>query len=107
MYGYAGQMMRINLKTGSVTKAPLPEEFTRKWIGARGMVAKILYDEVPRDADPLGPENLFIVATGLLTGIFMAAGSKCSERSLQRQTATPIPAWAVILVPSSSSPDTI
>lgn len=86
MYGYAGQMMRINLRTGSIKKSPLSDEFAKKWLGARGWVAKILYDEVPRDADPLGPENIFIVATGLLTGTFTAAGSKCGFGAISPAT---------------------
>ena len=42
MNGFAGQMMRIDLKTGTIKKMPLPEDFARQWLGARGMVAKIL-----------------------------------------------------------------
>ncbi|MBC8181560.1 aldehyde ferredoxin oxidoreductase family protein [candidate division KSB1 bacterium] len=86
MYGFAGQMVRINLKTKEITKSPLPEDLAKEWLGARGMVAKILYDEVPRDADPLGPENKLIVAPGVLTGTFTAAGSKCGFGAISPAT---------------------
>jgi len=86
MYGFAGQMIRINLKTGDIQKRLLPESFANEWLGARGMVAKILYDEVPRNADPLGRENKLIVAPGVLTGTFVAAGSKCGFGAISPAT---------------------
>jgi len=76
MYGYGGTIVRINLETGEIGRSPTPETFAREWLGARGFVAKTIYDEVPRDADPLGPENLFIIAPGVLTGSFAPCGSK-------------------------------
>ena len=45
-------------------------------MGARGFVAKTVYDEVPRDADPLGPENILVCAPGVLSGAFSPCGSK-------------------------------
>ncbi len=86
MYGFAGQMVRINLKTKKIEKKSLSEDFAREWLGARGMVAKILYDEVPRDADPLGPQNKLIVAPGVLTGTFTGAGSKCGFGAISPAT---------------------
>jgi aldehyde:ferredoxin oxidoreductase len=76
MNGFGGTTLRIDLATGEVRRSPTPESFARSWLGARGFVARTLYDEVPRDADPLGPENLLIVAPGVLTGSFAPCGSK-------------------------------
>ncbi len=86
MHGFAGQTIRINLKTKKINKSRLPEDLAREWLGARGMVAKILYDEVPRDADPLGPKNKLIIAPGVLTGTFVAAGSKCGFGAISPAT---------------------
>jgi aldehyde:ferredoxin oxidoreductase len=76
MYGFGGTTLRIDLATGEIKRTPTDPEFARNWLGARGFVSKILYDEVPRDADPLGPKNLFIIAAGVLTGSFCPVGSK-------------------------------
>lgn len=76
MNGLAGTTLRINLRTGQIHRQPTDESFARDWLGARGFVSKILYDEVPRDADPLGPLNKLIIAPGILTGTFVPAGSK-------------------------------
>jgi len=77
MSGLGGTTLWIDLDEGTVKREKTSVEFMKKWLGARGVVAKLLFDEVPRDADPLGPENILIVAPGIMTGSFVPAGSKC------------------------------
>ncbi len=74
--GLAGTTLRINLATGEIRRFPTDEDLYRDWHGGRGITAKILYDEVPRDADPLGPKNLFLLNAGIMSGCFVPAGSK-------------------------------
>ena len=76
LYGFAGTVLRIDLTTGMIRKESLDPMLAREWLGGRGFVARLLYDEVPRGADPLGPENLLVVATGAFTGHMVPAGSK-------------------------------
>lgn len=46
-----------------------PEEsFYRSLVGGRGFILHYLLSQTPKGTDPLGPENLLIFATGLLTG---------------------------------------
>ncbi|MCS7115756.1 MAG: aldehyde ferredoxin oxidoreductase family protein [Nitrososphaerota archaeon] len=66
--GYAGEILWIDLSTERVEKTPLKTELTRKFIGGRGLAAKILFDNLPPKINPLSPENLLIFATGVLTG---------------------------------------
>jgi aldehyde:ferredoxin oxidoreductase len=40
----------------------------RNFLGGRGFAAKILWDELKPNVDPLSPENRLIFAAGLLTG---------------------------------------
>ena len=42
---YNGKMARINLSTGEIRVEPLDMEQAVKFIGGRGLVTKILYDE--------------------------------------------------------------
>lgn len=84
--GLAGTTLRINLTTGEIKREPTDVELFRRWYGGRGVVAKILYDEVPRDADPLGPENVFIVTSGLMSGAFIPGGSKVEFGSVSPLT---------------------
>ncbi|MCR4426696.1 MAG: aldehyde ferredoxin oxidoreductase family protein [Firmicutes bacterium] len=75
-YGYMGKILRINLTTRCANTEPLDPKMAHDFIGGRGFVAKILYDEVPVGADPLGDENKVVIAPGPLSGIFMPASGK-------------------------------
>jgi aldehyde:ferredoxin oxidoreductase len=76
MDGYAGKVLRIDLGANEVVKAPLSKKMCDEFIGGRGFVAKTLYEELPPDTDPLGENNLFIIATGPLSGHFLPASGK-------------------------------
>jgi len=76
MDGYAGKILRIDLNTEKISKEVLPEEMCDEFIGGRGFVAKTLYEELPPDTDPFGEKNLFIIATGPLSGHFLPASGK-------------------------------
>ena len=75
-YGYQDKLLRINLSTGNVATEPLADEMVEKYIGGRGFVAKLLFDELPRGIDPYDEKNLFIAATGPLSGHFLPASGK-------------------------------
>ncbi|MGQ9631093.1 MAG: aldehyde ferredoxin oxidoreductase family protein [bacterium] len=74
MLGYSGRILRVNLSAGKVSVDELDEGKARKFLGGRGLGARILFDEVPAGADPLGPENRLIFAMGPLAGTY-APGS--------------------------------
>jgi len=44
-----------------------------KWLGGIGVAVQLYKEEVPRGANPLGPENAAIFAVGPLTGVFPMA----------------------------------
>lgn len=75
-YGYQDQQLRIDLTNQTIVKKPLPDDLVEYYIGGRGFVAKILFDEVAPGTDPLGPDNLLVIATGPLTGHFLPASGK-------------------------------
>jgi len=59
-------VLRINVREKTGRKEAVPE--TWKHLGGRGLLARILLDEVPATCDPLGPYNKLIFAPGLLVG---------------------------------------
>jgi len=65
---YFGKVKEVDLTTGKVESYELPEDMVKKFIGGKGIGAKILYDRLAPKVDPLSPENLLIFATGPLTG---------------------------------------
>jgi aldehyde:ferredoxin oxidoreductase len=76
MNGYAGNILRVNLTNRTHSIAPVPEDLARDYLGGRGFVAKLMWDEIPVGADPLGPENKIIAAPGPLTGVFLPGSGK-------------------------------
>ena len=76
MYGYAGVILRVDLSNNTVRKEPLSESLAETFIGGRGFVAKILFDEIPPNIEPFDPDNMLIAATGPLTGHFLPASGK-------------------------------
>jgi aldehyde:ferredoxin oxidoreductase len=44
-------------------------EDVQKYLGARGLANKLIWDAVPQDADPLGPNNILHIGLGPLTGL--------------------------------------
>ncbi len=65
--GYADRVARIDLTSGTVAYEGINEEDARKYIGARGLGVKYVYDAGPT-VDPLGPGNLLCFMNGPLTG---------------------------------------
>ncbi|MBS4053863.1 MAG: aldehyde ferredoxin oxidoreductase family protein [Thermaerobacter sp.] len=76
MNGYAGNILRVDLSARTHRIEPLPQELADNFIGGRGFVAKLMWDEIPPGADPLGPENKIIIAPGPLTGVFLPGAGK-------------------------------
>ena len=76
MKGYAGNILRVDLNTGSFRRDPLPEKLAEDYIGGRGFVARLLWEELPAQAEPLGPDNIFIIASGPLSGHLVPASGK-------------------------------
>jgi len=71
MYGWAGNILRVNLTEGTVDKQPLDPAFARKWYGCHGFLQKVIFDEYDfREKDPFSPKNIVAVAPGALTGTF-------------------------------------
>lgn len=60
------EVWRIDVRTQSLSREPVPESWER--LGGRGLIARILLDEVPAACDPLGRHNKLIFAPGLLVG---------------------------------------
>jgi aldehyde:ferredoxin oxidoreductase len=68
MGGWMGNLLDINLTTGEVTTKPLDMEMARLFLGGRGLGARLLWDEVGAQVDPLSSENVLIFTSGPLTG---------------------------------------
>ncbi len=68
MNPFIGNRLTINLTDGAISIEPLDEDFARKYIGGRGYTSRLNYDLNPVDVNPLGPENVMVIAPGALSG---------------------------------------
>lgn len=75
MGGYWGKLLRVDLAENKISVDPLPEEWRKALIGGTGISARILYEEIPAGADPLGLENVFIFGVGPFQGGSRVLGS--------------------------------
>jgi len=66
--GYHGKILEVDLSAGRVETVPLDPEQAVDYLGGRGLAARIFYDRVNPGCDPLGPDNVFVIATSPLIG---------------------------------------
>ena len=67
-YGYTGKRLDIDLTMSTWIVTELSPEMLSRYIGGKGLAARIIYDEVEPGCDPMSPENYLVFATGPLTG---------------------------------------
>ena len=60
------QVWRINTRTQTLSQEAVLQSWER--LGGRGLLSKIMVDEVDAECEPLGPQNKLIFAPGLLVG---------------------------------------
>jgi aldehyde:ferredoxin oxidoreductase len=65
--GYANNMAHIDLSSGTIEYKEIPEDWARKYIGARGLGVKYVFENGPK-VDPLSPDNILCFMDGPMTG---------------------------------------
>ncbi len=55
-YGYAGKILEVDLTEGKGRERPTADYVTR-FLGGRGLAAKLYWDTVPPEAQAFDPEN--------------------------------------------------
>ena len=82
MSGYRGKILNVNLTSGATTVESLDENLLKQFIGGAGLGARLLYDMVDVNTDPLGPDNPLMFLTGPFTGTSVPTSGKstfCSK----------------------------
>jgi len=67
-FGYNKQILRINLSRNTVRIERPSKFFYRRYFGGRGIIAYYLLKELRPGIAPLGPRNILIFASGVVTG---------------------------------------
>lgn len=88
MNGWMGKLLVVDLASGEITTQPLDMEMARLFIGGRGLGARLLWDLVGPEVEPLSPENVLIIATGPMTATGFQTSNRFSVTTKSPQTGT-------------------
>ena len=74
-----GQILKVDLTTGTVSREPIPAGLARKHLGGEGINSRLLWEhflKVDRRTDPTSPDNVIIAGVGALGATGYGAGTK-------------------------------
>jgi aldehyde:ferredoxin oxidoreductase len=75
-HGSTGKLLKVNLSTGTTQVETLSEDFCRLYPGGKALAGYILLHELPPHTDALAPENVLVMAAGLITGAALTQSSR-------------------------------
>ena len=87
-HSYTGSILHVNLSTGCLTIETPPDAFYRKYGGGSAMGMYYILKQMPKSADPLGPNNVLTMFTGVTTGLPVSGQARLcvNARSPRRGT---------------------
>jgi aldehyde:ferredoxin oxidoreductase len=80
-YGYNGKILHVDLTEGSLVVEEPQEAFYRKYLGGSAMGMHYILREMPVGADPVGPENILTLMTGVTTGAAISGQSRINANA--------------------------
>jgi len=75
-YGFHGRILHVDLTNGTLDVETPDEGFYRRYMGGSALAMHYILREVPPGADPLGPENVLVLAGSVLTGAPVSGQSR-------------------------------
>ncbi|MCJ7640274.1 MAG: hypothetical protein MUO29_00105, partial [Desulfobacterales bacterium] len=75
-YGYCGKILHVDLTDRKIEVEEKEDSFYRSLLGGRGIGYHYLLREVPAKIDPFSPQNMLVLATGVMTGAPLAASCR-------------------------------
>jgi aldehyde:ferredoxin oxidoreductase len=77
MNGWVGKILRVDLTKGEIETIPT-NKFVPKYLGGRGLAARIYWEEIDPEVKALSPENKLIFTTGPLGGTLAPTSGRTS-----------------------------
>jgi aldehyde:ferredoxin oxidoreductase len=74
--GTSNRVLEVDLTRQTFDISYISDTDRQQYLGGKGIALKLIYDRMAAGIDPLGPDNLFVLATG----VFMGTGAACSGR---------------------------
>src|SRR5512139_2528450 len=75
-YGYRGRILHVDLTNRKIEVEEKDDTFYRTYLGGRGIGYHYLIKEVSPRIDAFSPDNLLVLATGVMTGSPIAASCR-------------------------------
>jgi len=75
-HGYHGKILHVDLTTGKFRVEEPKEAFYRKYLGGSALALYYLLKNMPPGVDPLGPDNLLVLALSVVTGAGISGQSR-------------------------------
>jgi aldehyde:ferredoxin oxidoreductase len=75
-HGFMGKILWVDLSKKQLKEEPLDEKMGRNYLGGYGLGARILFERQKPKVDPLGPDAILGIVTGVLTGTDAMGGSR-------------------------------
>ena len=94
MHALHGKYLDVNLSSGEIRDYAIPEDWQTRFVGGRGIAARILVDELPDRVDALGPENILVFATGPFQGTGLAGGGRHAVLAVSPKTGSVADSYA-------------
>lgn len=79
--GYIGKILHVDLTKGSLTVEEPKDAFYRKYLGGSAMGMHYILRDMPKGADPIGPENVLTLMAGVTTGAAISGQSRLNANA--------------------------
>jgi len=76
MNGFFNRLLVVDLSRKKFNYEDIPDEVLRKTLGGKGLGVHLLMERNPVGVEPLSDENIFVIATGPVTGTRMWSQSR-------------------------------
>ncbi len=80
------KLLVVDLSEKTHQNQQINQDLVKEYIGGSGLAARLLYQEITPDTNPLGPENPLLFLTGPMVGTSMPSAGRCSVSALSPLT---------------------
>jgi len=87
-HGYHGKILHVDLTKGKFHVEEPGEAFYRKYLGGSALAMHYLLKDMPPRVDPLGPDNILVIALSVVTGVGISGQSRLNVAAKSPLTGT-------------------
>jgi len=80
-HGYNSKILHVDLTKGTLMVEEPEEAFYRKYMGGSAMGMYYILRDMPKGTDPVGPENVLTLMTGVTTGAAISGQSRINANA--------------------------